>query len=298
MIARAPRIAAPGETLAGSSFTTAPGGKGANQALAARRAGAQVALFGVVGRDAFAPAALALLTAAGVEMGGVAAVDGATGVALITVDDHGENAITVIAGANALARAESVPDAVLTPATTLLLQMEVPLPEVEALALRAHRRGARVILNAAPAASLPDTLLEHLTLLIVNEHEAAVLAAGWSLPADPALFIAALRSRFGLDAVVTIGARGALLYAAPLSRRIAPPVVAVVDTTGAGDALVGAMAAALDRGAVSERALQEGVAAGAIACTRHGAQAALPDAASIAAACAAVQSTPHSPVID
>ena len=154
LVARVARIPAPGETLSGSMFFTTPGGKGANQALAARRAGADVALYGAVGRDHFASAALANLAAAGVRLEGVTQVEAATGIALIHVDDRGENAITVVPGANALARAEHVPDHRLAPGNSLLLQLEVPVPEVEALAMRAHRAGARVVLNAAPAAPL------------------------------------------------------------------------------------------------------------------------------------------------
>ena len=126
LVARVARLPRPGETLAGSSFATSPGGKGANQALAARRAGAVVALFGAVGRDAFAAPALALLDEAGIDLAGVRATDAATGVALIHVDDAGQNAITVVPGANALARAADVPDAVLGPATMLMLQFETP----------------------------------------------------------------------------------------------------------------------------------------------------------------------------
>ena len=126
LVARVARLPRPGETLAGASFATSPGGKGANQALAARRAGAAVAMFGAVGRDAFAAPALALLDEAGIDLAGVRATDAATGVALIHVDDAGQNAITVVPGANALARAADVPDSVLGPDTLLMLQFEAP----------------------------------------------------------------------------------------------------------------------------------------------------------------------------
>jgi ribokinase len=297
LIARAPRIAVPGETLTGTAFTTAPGGKGANQALAARRAGAQVALIGVVGRDAFAATALANLEREGVDLGGVTAADVPTGVALVTVDDRGENAITVVPGANALACARSVPDALLAPGTTVLMQLEVPLTEVEALARRAHVRGARVVLNAAPAATLSAALLAHVSLLIVNEHEAEHLARAWSLPPALASLGPVLHARAGCDVVVTLGARGALLHGAGGSSQHAPQSIDVVDTTGAGDALAGALVAALDRGASGERALHEGVVAGALACTRHGAQAAMPDATRLAAAMRDVESSRHPPPI-
>src|SRR5258706_987928 len=173
LVAHVDRMPAPGETLAGHAFSAVPGGKGANQALAASRAGAQVKMFGAVGRDAFATNALANLAASGVDLSGVVAVDAPTGIALIHVDARGENAITVIAGANGQARAAQVPDAVLGPESTLLLQLEVPIAEIAALVKR--KSGARVILNAAPAAALPDELLHRVDVLIVNESEAAVV---------------------------------------------------------------------------------------------------------------------------
>jgi len=152
------------------------GGKGANQALAAARAGAAVRLFGCVGRDAMAPIALRNVREAGVDLAGVREVGVPTGVALIHVDDAGENCIAVVAGANAEARAAQVPDAILHSATTLVMQLEVAIDQVSALAERARNRGARVVLNAAPAHALPAKLLNAIDLLVVNETEAGVLA--------------------------------------------------------------------------------------------------------------------------
>jgi len=256
LVARAPAIPRPGETLLGTSFATAPGGKGANQALAARAAGAQVAMFGAVGSDAFAGPALANLEAWSVDLGGVARVDGSTGVALINVDARGENAITVVPGANARAAAAQVPDRVLVPGNTLLMQLETPMGEVAALAQRARQRGARVVLNGAPAAPLPPALLASVDFLVVNEHEAVVCAG--------------VQSDAGI--VLTLGALGARLDWDGRQHSETPPAVTVVDTTGAGDALCGAFAAALDRGAAPPEALRAGVHAGALACTHEGAQ--------------------------
>ena len=284
LVARVARIPAPGETLVGESFQTVPGGKGANQALAARRAGAEVAMFGAVGRDAFAAQALVGLADAGVDLVGVRAVDAPTGVAIVSVADDGENAITVIAGANALSRAGDVPDTYLRQGNTLVMQLEVPLPEVAWLASRARKHGARVVLNAAPASRLPVALLANVDVLIANENEGTALAASLLMPASPEAFAAAFAAQYGASAVVTLGARGALTIAAGRLLRFVPPSVDVVDTTGAGDALVGALAAALDRGQPLAAALREGVAAGALACTRHGAQPGLPDAVSVRAA--------------
>jgi ribokinase len=270
LVARVPRLPRPGETIAGTDFAMAPGGKGANQALAARRAGAAVAMFGAVGSDAFAAAALGNLVAAGVDLAGVAAVPASTGVALINVDARGENAITVVAGANAHARAALVPAAAIGAGTTLLMQLEVPVPEVAALAARAA--GARVVLNAAPAEPLPGEVWRAVDVLLVNEREALEYANAWQLPATPASFIAAMDARFGVAVVVTLGARGAITLARGALREVAPPSVTVVDTTGAGDAFAGALAAALDRGTPLPEAMEAAVRAGALACTHPGAQ--------------------------
>lgn len=256
LVARVSAIPRPGETLLGTSFVMAPGGKGANQALAARIAGARVAMFGAVGRDAFAEAALANLAASGVDLTGVSRVDDPTGVALINVDAKGENAITVVPGANGHASAAQVADDMLAPGNTLLMQLEVSIVEVAALARRARARGTRVVLNGAPAARLPAELLGNIDFLVVNEHEAAMC----------------LGSAGGVDVVLTLGARGAQLDWMGRRYSEAPPEVAVIDTTGAGDALCGAFAAALERDASPPDALREGVRAGALACMHAGAQ--------------------------
>lgn len=272
LVARVERLPRPGETVSGTTFVTVPGGKGANQALAARGAGAQVALHGAVGTDDFAQAALANLRAAGVDLAGVLRAPGPTGVALINVDARGENAIAVIPGANAHARAAQVPAAALGPATTLLLQLELPVTEVAALAHRAHAAGTRVVLNAAPAHPLADEVFESLDVLVVNESEAALYARAMGLPINPAAFAAAMQERFAVAVVTTLGARGALAFVDGRPVNVSAPAVDVVDTTGAGDALAGALAAALDGGASLPDALRAGVHAGALACTHHGAQ--------------------------
>ena len=151
LVARVERLPREGETIAGTSFAALPGGKGANQALAARRAGASVSMAGAVGVDGFADTALRELVAAGVDLHAMRRVSMPTGVALIHVDAAGRNAITVIAGANAQAAPDDITDAALGPGTTLVLQLEVPLEAVATIAIRARQQGARVILNAAPA---------------------------------------------------------------------------------------------------------------------------------------------------
>jgi len=176
LVARVARLPAAGETLRADDFTLLPGGKGANQALAARRAGADVRLFGCVGRDALAPVALSLLQRDAVDLSGVAAVDQPTGTALIEVDGHGENTIVVAMAANGAARAAQVPDTLLDPSATVLLQLEIPLSEVTALVRRARARGARVVLNAAPMAALGRAMLDDIDVLVVNRTEAEALA--------------------------------------------------------------------------------------------------------------------------
>jgi ribokinase len=249
-----------------------PGGKGANQALAARRAGAQVALVGAVGRDAMAGAALALVRAAGVETAGIALVDAPTGLALIHVDARGANAITIVPGANALVHAAMLPDRDADGRTTLVLQLEVPLAEVTRAAQRADARGALVVLNAAPAAPLPSDLLDAVDVLVVNEHEAATIARAASLPVDPMDFCVAAADRHAFAAIVTLGADGVVAADATRRYRLPAARVEVVDTTAAGDAFVGALAAALDRGDDLADALADGTAAGSYACTQAGAQ--------------------------
>jgi ribokinase len=274
LVARVARLPAPGETLIATDFAISPGGKGANQALAARRAGARVRLFGHVGDDALAHAAVAQLNEAGVDLAGVEAIEGLTGIALIHVDAQGQNTITVASGVNALARAARVPDHALQHGTTLLLQLEVPLDEVRALAHRARARGARVVLNAAPAARLPGTLLDDVSVLVVNETEAEALARDFDVGDARALCARFAGTEHTL--VITRGPQGAVYTSAEGVHERPAPRVQVIDTVGAGDAFTGALAAALDRGADLDRAVSEGLAAGALACTRAGAQSAMP----------------------
>ncbi len=282
LVARVARFALPGETLAAESFAMHPGGKGANQALAAKRAGAQVALFGAVGSDAFATPALALLRAGGVDVAGVRVTAGSTGIALIEVEATGENRIVIVAGANARVDANDVRDDVLGPATVVVLQQEIPAAANLALATRARATGARVVLNAAPARAVEPALLGLVDILIVNATEMRALAAASDLPAGPAAFATAFPRRHGGTAIVTLGADGAVAAGPGAGCSLRAPPVAAVDSTGAGDAFVGALAAALDRGMPLPAALAWGVAAGSLACARHGAQPALPHAAEIA----------------
>jgi ribokinase len=277
LVTRVPRLPSPGETLIGSGFASYPGGKGANQALAAARAGAVVRMYGAVGRDGAAASALVLLRAGTVDVAGIRAVDAPTGCATILVDDAGENAIVVVPGANERVDPDAVPDAVLGAGTVLLLQHEVPSSANAALVARAARAGTRIVLNAAPARPLNRKLLAMIATLIVNVSEAAALAPLFGWPAEAGAFAAAAAAAIdGLEVVVTRGAAGAISVRGHDRIHVPAPNVEVIDTTGAGDAFVGAFAAALDAGDDRPRALSIAIAAGSLACTMHGAQPALP----------------------
>jgi ribokinase len=272
-----PELPAPGVTVLGEGVRSYPGGKGANQAVAAARDGAAVAFAGCVGRDAFADVATAALRDAGVDLSRLATEDAPTGCASICVDPAGRNQIAVAPGANLAARAAQVEDAALNPGTVLLLQMEVPPAEIAALVGRARARGARIVLNLAPPGDLPPAALRAVDLLVANEHEAAVLAGRFGCDATAP----ALHAALGIGVIVTRGEAGA--EAATPAGILATPAFAVtpVDTTGAGDCWCGVLCAALDRGLDLAGAMRRASAAAAIACTRPGAAAAMPGAAEI-----------------
>ncbi len=267
-----PHIPQSGETVLCAAATMQPGGKGANQAVAAARDGAPVVMVGAVGRDALAEDALALLQQAGTDLTRIARTSAGTACAAVAVDPLGNNAISVGSGANLLVRSAQVEDALLTPATTLVLQMEVDPGETAALIARAKGRVGRIILNLAPAASLPLESLRALDLLVVNETESAWLAKFLGC-ADTA---PALRSALGVDVVRTLGGDGLEAATAAAFLRLPAYQVSVVDTTAAGDCFVGVLAAGLDRGMALTDALQRASAAAALCCTRAGSQQSAP----------------------
>lgn len=267
-----PHLPAAGETVLGPDMRIEPGGKGANQAVAARRDGAEVVFAGAVGRDALAEDALALMRGSGMDITRVARVEAATGCAAICVDREGRNLIAVASGANLAARAAQVEDALLGPATTVLLQMEVPPEEIAALIRRARAAGARIVLNLAPAAPLAAEALAALDVLVVNEEEGAWLARHLGCASGASGLSAAL----GITVVVTLGGEGAEAATRDGLTRLPGRPVQVVDTTGAGDCFTGVLAAALDRGATLEVALARANIAAGLACTRAGTQGALP----------------------
>lgn len=262
----------PGETVLGGDYILLPGGKGANQALAARRAGSEVVLAGSIGRDPFASIALGLIHSSGVDTTLVHESAQPTGCAAIMVSVGGENAIAVSPGANSDIRSDWVSDELLDAITILVAQMEVPFGETAALIKRAHARGAQCLLNLAPALPLESGLLSEIDLLVANEREAATLGP------DPMWL--ARRLRGGL--VVTRGAEGAVVFLADGGHLEVPALpVGAVDTTGAGDTFVGVLAAALDMGSSLEDALLRASAAAGLACLGRGAQTAMPHADAI-----------------
>lgn len=288
LVARAPRLPAPGETVAGSGFAAAPGGKGANQAVASARLGAPTVMVGRVGDDALGAELRSALAAAGVDAAGVLTTPGPSGVAQIAVDDRGQNTIIVVPGANGAVGAADVArlDGLLAGARALLLQLEVPLEAVAAAAAAARRRGVTVILDPAPAppAGLPAALYGLADIITPNEIEAAALL-GHAVDSDEAAERAALalRGRTGGVAIVKLGGRGAVICGPEGPRRLEPLPVTPVDTVAAGDAFNGALAAALSEGRPLAEAARWAMAAGALAVTRRGAQGAMPTRAELLA---------------
>jgi ribokinase len=267
-----PHIPGAGETVLGPSARIEPGGKGANQAVAAARDGAVVLMAGAVGSDILAANALALLRAAGVDLTRVIDTETSTGCAAIAVDPAGNNAIAVGSGANLIARQTQIEDALLGASTTIVLQMEVPAEETAALIHRARRGGARIILNLAPAAPMPEAALREVDVLVVNETESAWLAGHLGC-IDGA---APLHDRIGTVIVRTLGGNGVEVATADGVETIPARAIVPVDTTGAGDCFVGVLAAALDRGEALTAALRRATAAAALCCTRHGSQSSIP----------------------
>lgn len=287
LVVRAPRLPAAGETLIGRTFFTAPGGKGANQAVARARLGAPTHMIGRVGGDVFGETLRDGLRAYGVGVTGVAVDPGQpSGVALIAVDDAAENFIIVVPGANGAIGSDMLArlDATLPSARVLLLQLEIPLEAVLAAAQAARRHGVTTILDPAPARSLPPDLYAATDVLTPNETEAALLAGFPVRDADDARRAArVLLARGARRVIIKMAGKGAY-WTDGITEQFVPAFpVEAVDTVAAGDAFNGALAAALDGGLPFAEAVRWGAAGGALAVTRAGAQAAMPDRAEILA---------------
>jgi ribokinase len=273
-VARRP---AAGETVLGSDLATFPGGKGANQAVAAARLGARVSFLGRTGTDSFGDFLRQNLDGQGVSTSLLLSVPGPSGVALITVDQSGDNSIIVASGANARLTAQDVTRAraEFEAAAVVCAQLEIPLDAVVAAAGLAAEAGARFILNLSPAAEVPRSLLAAADPLVVNEHEAAFLL-GASQRQDPAEQAQALLALGPRSVVITLGADGACAADAAGVTRVPSPPVTVVDTTGAGDAFTGALAWRLSVGDSLPAAAALAARAGAAAVTAKGAQGSYP----------------------
>ncbi|MES0809900.1 ribokinase [Roseibium sp. SCPC15] len=282
LVVAVPRLPSAGETVAGPDHQTFPGGKGGNQALAARRAGAKVAMVGAVGKDAFAEPALENLRNDGVDLSGVRTLDGTTGLAFIGIDPAGENQIIEAKGANARIDPEWLETGLAT-SNMLMLQGDLPFESFSRALDFARQAGTSIFWNPAP---VPEgslfSCLDEVHTLVVNETEAAEVARHLSLSGDPVTFVEQLTTP-SRSVVVTLGAQGIVSGQGEQRLKLKAPEIQAADTTGAGDAFCGAMAAALDGGVNFERAVKEGMAAGALACTVTGAQSSVPFKNDIAA---------------
>ncbi|MET9967474.1 ribokinase [Streptomyces sp. NPDC006356] len=269
-VAKAPQR---GETVMGREFRTVPGGKGANQAIAAARAGGNVSMIGAVGNDAFGTRLRSTLEHSGVDTDDLRTVEGPSGTAHIVVDDEGGNAIVVIPGANGtLDHLSPGDEGVIAAADTLLLQLEIPVAAVLAGAQAARRHDVRTILTPSPAQPLPDELFAAVDLLVPNEHEATTLT-GRTDPREAAVGLLDLVPAV----VVTLGAAGSLYVSRDTDPLTVPaPKVTAVDSTGAGDTFVGALAVALGEGRPMREALAWAAEAAALSVTREGATVSMP----------------------
>jgi ribokinase len=285
MIIRVPRIPKPGETILGGAFSMASGGKGANQAVAAARAGGRVTFVARVGDDVFGERALTNFAIDGIDARFVFRTpDSASGIALINVDGRGENSISVASGANALLSVEDLDSAndAFVAADILLLQLESPMETVEAALRKARARGVPVVLNPAPARPLDDALMRLVSVLTPNEHEAEILT-GIAVADERGAREAAgrLRERGPRAVLITLGERGVFASSEGFEGLAPAFKVNPVDTTAAGDVFNGALAVALAEGLSMADALRFAQAAAAISVTRPGAQPSAPTWAEI-----------------
>ena len=279
----------PGETVLCPGYVLVPGGKGANQACAAARAAGKaraVAMVGSVGGDEWGTLAQHLLVDAGVDVAGIGRSDRPTACASIWIDKAGENAIIVASGANLDTAATSMPDRLLIEENWLVLQMEVPIEENFELIDRAHAKGTKILLNVAPARVVPEATLDKVDVLVVNEIEAEMVAQQGGMAradGDAAALARTLANRHNLACIVTLGSEGAIAVQGDQAWRIGSLPITPVDTTGAGDGFVGALASALDAGADLPTAMRHASVGAALACLTVGCQSAYADAHAIAA---------------
>ena len=283
LVLTVPSIPRPGETVLCEEYVTKPGGKGCNQAVAAARAGAPTAMVGQVGDDAFGGRLADVLASHDVDTAGILRSGRPTGVAYICVEPSGENAIAVASGANLDAGAGQLARLDLGADSVLVMQMEVPPAENWKAVQRVRAAGGRSILNVAPAAPVPRAALAALDMLVVNEIEAQMIATELGLPTGSSEQAArALSETAGLACVVTLGAAGALAVDDGQLWQVESMTIDPVDTTGAGDAFTGVLAAGIDARLALPDALHRASVGAALACLALGAQESLPSAEAIA----------------
>lgn len=284
LIATTARLPKPGETVTGTGFSTAAGGKGANQALAARRAGASVRMAGAVGSDSFADGALALLKQAGTDLSLTKTVSEPTGTAHILVGGDGENVIVVVASANGTVGTDDAHSAVGTMKSgdTLMLQLEIPASSVEKALVAAKTKGVTSIINIAPLTADAARLGRMADIVVANETEFELLAGREGLStAEREQAMQALSAETGQTVIVTLGAEGVVAVRSGNVHRAKGLKIEPVDTVGAGDTFCGYLAASLDAGLNFDAALRRAAVAGSLACLNPGAQPAIPQAAEV-----------------
>jgi ribokinase len=280
LVMRTPRVPVGGETLNGHEFSTLPGGKGANQAVACARLGGKVSMIGQVGDDGFGKTLRDGLLADGIDVSGVRQTSAAgTGVAMILVEDVGQNRIVLAAGANGALTPAHIDAlaAVIEGAAMLVVQLEVPLSVVERAIAIAHATGVAVLLNPGPAAPLPAAIWPQVDILVPNESEASLLAGVPVSDAASACAAARIFRQRGVGSVlVTLGEQGVAVVDAAGERHLPAQRVKAVDTTAAGDTFIGGLAAGLVEGLRLDDAVALGQSASALCVTRHGAQPSIP----------------------
>ncbi|AJY47348.1 ribokinase [Martelella endophytica] len=286
LIATTKRLPEPGETVTGTSFATAPGGKGANQALAARRAGSRVAMAGAVGTDEFAGPATALLDAAGVDLSALKTTDGPTGTAMILVGGDGENVIVINAAANGTldeADARAAVDS-MAAGDILMLQLEIPAPAIRTALEAARAKGVRTVLNTAPLTDEAAELSLLADIVIANETEFERLVGANELgDAGRAAMLKTRHDETGQTMVITLGGDGVIAVHEGAFHKIDSLKIEPIDTVGAGDTFCGYLASGLDRGLAFEEAARQAAVAGALACLKPGAQPSIPVIAEVEA---------------
>ena len=286
LIAMVERLPTAGETVAGTDFSTAAGGKGANQALAAQRAGSDVRMCGAVGNDEFSNSALAFLSLAGADLSGVDHVDGPTGTALIMVDVDGENIISVVPGANGSVSDHQAQETVrqMERGDHLLLQLEIPSAAISAALDAARSAGVVSMLNIAPLTAEAASLAARADIVIANETEFELLARRTLTDnADRERELLSLHGKTGQTLIVTLGADGVMAARDGSLVQARGLTIEPKDTVGAGDTFCGYLASGLDAGMAFDDALKRAAVAGSLACLKTGAQPAIPEASEVQA---------------